>query len=91
MVNVEPGLYNLKSKVDDLDADKLKTAPVNLKQLSDVVSKNVVKNTNLNKLNMKINNLGNKIPDASTLIQTNNATQIKKNCGKKLATLTKNT
>ena len=34
-VNVATGLYNLKTKVDDLDVDKLKTAPENMKQLSD--------------------------------------------------------
>ena len=53
LVNAATGLYNLKSKIDDLDVDKLKTASVDLKQLSDVVSKNFGKNTNFNKLNTK--------------------------------------
>ena len=53
LVNAATGLYNLKSKIDDLDVDKLKTAPVDLKQLSDVVSKNFGKNTNFNELNTK--------------------------------------
>ena len=53
LVNAATGLYNLKSKIDDLDVDKLKTTPVDLKQLSDVVSKNFGKNTNFNKLNTK--------------------------------------
>ena len=37
-------MNNLKTKVDDLDVDKLKTVSVNLKNLIDVVSKEVVKN-----------------------------------------------
>ena len=57
--------------MDDLDVDKLKIVPVDLKKVSDVVSKGVVKITKLNKLNTKVNNLENKIPDASTLVQTN--------------------
>ena len=34
-------------KVDDLDNGKLKTAPVNLKKLSDAVDNEVVKTQNL--------------------------------------------
>ena len=71
MVNAATGLNNLKAKVDVLDIDKLKTVPVDLKKLSVVVSKEVVKYTKFNKLNTKENNLEKKIPDASTLIQTN--------------------
>ena len=63
-------MNNLKTKVGNLDADKLKTAPIDLKKLSDVMSKEVVKNTKFNKLNTKVNNLENKIPDGPTLIQT---------------------
>ena len=54
LVNVRNGLNSLKTKVDDLDADKSKTVPVDLKELSDVVSKKVVKE---DKLNTKVNNL----------------------------------
>ena len=32
MVNIPTGLNNLKTKVDDLDVDKMKTVPVNLKK-----------------------------------------------------------
>ena len=71
LVNAAIGLNNLKAKVDVLDIDKLKTVPVDLKKLSVVVSKEVVKHTKFNKLNTKENNLEKKIPDASTLIQTN--------------------
>ena len=46
----------------------LKTGPLDIKKLSDVLDKSVVKNTKFNKLNTKVNNLKNKIPDATTLI-----------------------
>ena len=71
LVNVLNDLNNLKAKADDLDVDKLKTAPVNLKKLNDEVSKEVVKNTKFNELNTRVNNIENEIPGASTLIQTN--------------------
>ena len=32
LVNVSTGLKNLKTKLEDLDADKLKTVPVDLKK-----------------------------------------------------------
>ena len=66
-VNALTDLNNLKTKVGDLDVGKLKTIPVDLKKLS-VVSKETVKKTVYNKLNTKVNNLENKIPDATTLI-----------------------
>ena len=54
-----------------LEVGKLKTVPIDLKKLRDVASKEVVKNTVYSKLNTKVINLKNKIPDAFTLIQTN--------------------
>lgn len=42
-----------------------------MKWLSDVVCKGVVKKTVYNKLNTKVNNLENKSPGATTLIQYN--------------------
>ena len=51
--------------------DKLKTDLVNLKRLSDVKSIIVVKITKFNKLDTKVNNLENEIPDVYTLIQAN--------------------
>ena len=45
MVNVPTGLNNLKIKIIDFDVGKLKTVPVDLKKLSDVVANKVVKNT----------------------------------------------
>ena len=41
-----------------------------MNRLSDVVSKEVVKKTLYNKLNMKVNNIENKIPDTSALVTT---------------------
>ena len=55
--NVPTILNNLKAKVNDLDVGKLKTVPVDLKKLSDVVDNEVVKNTKFNILKTKVNNL----------------------------------
>ena len=66
-VDVLIGFNTLKTKADYLDVDKLKTLPIYLKKLSDAVSKEVLKKTLYNKLN----NLKNKIPDATTLIHIN--------------------
>ena len=43
--------------MDDLNVDKLKTVPVDLKKSSDVVDKEFVKNTNFSTLKTKVNNL----------------------------------
>ena len=51
--NLPSSLKNLKTKVDDLNGGKLKTAPVNLKKLSDVLANEVVKNTKFNSLRQK--------------------------------------
>ena len=37
------GLDSLKSNVEDLDVGKLKTVPIDLKELSDIVDKKVLK------------------------------------------------
>ena len=42
MVNVLISLNNSKTKVDELDVSKLKTVPVDLKKVRDVVDKQVV-------------------------------------------------
>ena len=42
MVNVLTSLNNSKTKVDELDVSKLKTVPVNIKKVRDVVDKQVV-------------------------------------------------
>ena len=71
MTNVPTSLNNLKTKIDDLDAGKLKTVRVDFKKLSDVVDKEVVKNSKFNTLKIKVSNLENKISDATTLIHIN--------------------
>ena len=65
-------MKNVKIRVDDLDACKLKTVHVYLKKLSDAVNNDVVKNTKLNTLKAKVNSSEKKkIPDATTLIHIN--------------------
>ena len=58
LVNVPAKLNNLKTKVDDLDAGKVKTVPVDLRKIN-VVDNEVVKNTKFNILRTKLNKLGN--------------------------------
>ena len=76
-------MNNLETKVDDLDVGKFNNVPVDLKKLSDVVDTEVVKNTIFNTLKTKVNNLDNKIPDATTLIQINQYNTDKKNLEEK--------
>ena len=50
-------LANLKTEVDKLDIGKLKTVPVDLSKLSNVVKNEVIKKTEYNKLVNKVNNI----------------------------------
>ena len=50
-------LASLKSNVDKLDFDKLKTVPIDLSKLSNVVKNEVVKKTVYDKLVTKVNNI----------------------------------
>ena len=50
-------LAKLKAQVDKIDADKLKTVPVNLRKLNNVVNNDVVKKTVYDKLVAKVNNI----------------------------------
>ena len=88
--NVWTSLNNLKTKVDNLAVGKLKTVPADLKNLSDLVKNEVVKNINVNTLKTKVNNLGKKILDATTLTHINQYPTNKKNIEKKLDMLIKN-
>ena len=47
----------LKTEVDKIDADKLKTVPVDLAKLSNVVKNDVVKKIEYNKLVTKVDNI----------------------------------
>ena len=84
-------MNNLKTKVDDLDVGKLKTVHVDLKNLSDILDKEVVKNTKFTKLTAKVNNLENKIPHAATLIHINQYNKDKQSLEKNIGILIKNT
>ena len=86
---IPTSLNNLKIKVDDLDVGKLKTVPVDLKKLSDVVSHEVVKNTKFNTLKTKANSLEKKIPNATTLIHINQCNTDKENLEKKIGDVDK--
>ena len=50
-------LADLKTEVDKLDTDKLKTVPVDLSKLSNVVKNEVIKKTAYHKLVAKVNNI----------------------------------
>ena len=50
-------LANLKTEVDKMDTDKLRTVPVDLIKLSNIVKNEVVKKTEYNKLVGKVNNI----------------------------------
>ena len=50
-------LATLKTEVDKLDIGKLKTVPVDLSKLSNVVKNEVIKKTEYNKLVTKVNNI----------------------------------
>ena len=57
MVNVPTILNNVKAKVDDLDVRRLKTVPVELKKLNDILDKEVVQNTKFNMLTTKVHKI----------------------------------
>ena len=82
LVNVPASVNNLKTKVDDLYVGKLKTVLVDLKKLSDVADNEVVKNKQFNTLQTNVNNLDNKIVDATTLIHINQYNTDKQNLEK---------
>ena len=54
---LKSNLASLKSEVDKTGDDKLKTVPVDLSKLSNVVTNDVVKKTVYNKLVTKVNNI----------------------------------
>ena len=67
LVTVPTSFNCLKTKVDDLDVGKLKTVPVDLKILNDAVDNEILKNITFT-LKTKVNNLDEKISDATTVI-----------------------
>ena len=78
-------MNNSKTKVDlDVDFGKLKTVPINLKKIGDIVIKEVVKNAKFSTLKTKVNELDKKIPDTTTLIRINQYNTDKQNLQKKI-------
>ena len=73
----------MKTKVDDLEVGKLKTVPVGLNKISDVVDNEVVKNTKFYTLKTKVNNLFKKVPDVTTLTHINQYNLDKQNLERK--------
>ena len=71
LTNVPTSLNNLKAKVNDLDVGKLKIIPVNLRTLIPVVDNEVVKDTNVNTLKTRVDDLEKIFPDGTTLIYIN--------------------
>ena len=56
---LKSNLAILKNEVDKIDAGKLKTAPVDLAKLSNVVKNNVIKKTEYDKLVAQVNGIDN--------------------------------
>ena len=54
---LKTNLASLKTEVDKIDVDKLKTVPVDLVKLCDIVKNDVVKKTEYNKLVTKVDNI----------------------------------
>ena len=54
---LKTNLANLKTEIDKLDTDKLKTVPVDLSKYSNVVKNEVVKKTAYDILVAKVNNI----------------------------------
>ena len=54
---LKPNLASLKTEINKIDADKLKTVPIDLAKLSNVVKNDVVKKTENNKLVTKVDNI----------------------------------
>ena len=90
LVHVPTSLNNLKTKVFHLDVGTLKTVPVYLKKLSDVVENEVAKNTKSNTLKTKVNYLEKTIPEATTLIHINQCNKDKQNLEKRIGYVNKN-
>ena len=71
------GLRNLKSKVDILDLDKLVPLLVDLRKLSDVVKNDVIKKTEYDEVDKKVNNI--KTTDISGSMTQKNLSNWKSN------------
>ena len=68
MLASKTDLTSLKSKVDNLNVDKLRTIPAYFSKLSNLVDNDVVKKTVYYKLVTKVNAIDAKIPSTSWLV-----------------------
>ena len=95
-------LATLKTEVDKIDIDKLKTVPDDLAKLSNILKNEVVKKTDFsadtyvtrtkfstdtNALDDKIDNIEKKIPDISSLETKRNVTTLVNNLNNKIDNL----
>ena len=98
----ETNLAALKTEVDKIDVDKLKTVPHDLAKLSNVLKNEVVKKTDFsadsyvtktkfstdtNALDDKIDNVEKKIPDISSLETKRNVTTLVNNLNNRIDNL----
>ena len=65
---IDTSLASLKTKVDNLDINKIKTVPADLSQLSNVMDNDVVKKTVNDHLVTKVNAIDTEIPSTSELV-----------------------
>ena len=61
-------MASLKAKVNNLDVDKLKTAPADISKLSNIVNNDVFKDTVYNQLARKANVIDATIPKTTGLV-----------------------
>ena len=80
----------MKKKVEYIDADKLKTVPINLRKLNDVADKNILKKPEYNKLNSNVTVLETKIPIASNKLIHKNQYSTYKQSLEKIDVISKN-
>ena len=89
MFNVPTSLNSLKTKVYNLNVGKLKTVSIGLKNVSDLLDNEVVKNIKFNTLKSKVNEIDKKIPDATTFVKINQYNTDKQNFEEKKSMLVK--
>ena len=82
-------MNSLKTKVYNLNVGKLKTVSIRLKNVSDLLDNEVVKNIKFNTLKSKVNEIDKKIPDATTFVKINQYNTDKQNFEEKKSMLVK--
>ena len=90
MLASKTDLDSLKTKVDNLDVDKLKNVPANLSKLNNVVDNDIVKKTVYGKLITKVNAIDAKIPNTNELVTKRQCDSNKQGLEKKIDDFHKN-